>query len=239
MSVTSNQRTYRLTALVIVLLFAACVFQPQVSKADPSAAPAHYSAEEEADFEVYVEECFGNFEYVIHEIVSDGLHIDIIPIPPSEERDYYTLVTMGMGALRMAVPPEMEPFNRAEVAIRLPKDWKIDSEEEEWSWPADVLKTLARLPYEEDSWLGMYHDIDFVEPFSGNTKLCGVLLDFLDETEPPFVFQNGDAMIIFNVIPLYRSELDYLHGHDAPELLEKMTDAMIHGPVNINRNRVV
>ena len=30
--------------------------------------------------------------------------------PPSEERDYYTLVTMGMGAHRMNVPEELAEY---------------------------------------------------------------------------------------------------------------------------------
>ena len=81
-------------------------------------------------------------------------------MPPSEERDYYTLVTMGMGAHRMNVPEELAEYKleRAELAIALPADWKLDQEsmkDEKWYWPIRLLKSLARLPINCDSWLGM------------------------------------------------------------------------------------
>lgn len=54
-------------------------------------------------------ECF-------HEIVSPDIHIDVAIIEPTPERNYYTLVTMGMGAHRMSVPLSLEGenFDRAE-----------------------------------------------------------------------------------------------------------------------------
>ena len=50
--------------------------------------------------------------------------MDICVVPPSEERDYYTLVTMGMGAHRMNVPEELAEYKleRAELAIALPAE---------------------------------------------------------------------------------------------------------------------
>ena len=47
------------------------------------------------------EQYFGEVENVFHELVSPDIHVDICIVPPSEKRDYYTLVTMGMGAHRM------------------------------------------------------------------------------------------------------------------------------------------
>ena len=87
------------------------------------------------------------------------IHVDICVVPPSEERDYCTLVTMGMGAHRMNVPEELAEYKleRAELAIALPADWKLDQEsmkDEKWYWPIRLLKSLARLPIASDSWLG-------------------------------------------------------------------------------------
>ena len=77
---------------------------------------------------------------VFHELVSPDIHVDICIVPPAEERDYYTLVTMGMGAHRMNVPEELAEYKleRAELAIALPADWKLDQEsmkDEQWYWP--------------------------------------------------------------------------------------------------------
>ena len=76
------------------------------------------------------------------------IHVDICVVPPSEERDYCTLVTMGMGAHRMNVPEELAEYKleRAELAIALPADWKLDQEsmkDEKWYWPIRLLKVLG------------------------------------------------------------------------------------------------
>ena len=96
---------------------------------------------------------------MFHEIASPDIHVDICIVPPTEERDYYTLVTMGMGAHRMNVPEELAEYKleRAELAIALPADWKLDQEsmkDEKWYWPIRLLKSLARLPIGSDTWLG-------------------------------------------------------------------------------------
>ena len=186
-----------------------------------------------------IEEHFGSFPVVMHEIVSPDLHIDVLPVPPTGERNYYTLFTMGMGAYKMPVPSDYGRKNRAEMAIRLPADWDIRSGEEKWYWPIRVLKTLARMPYYEKSWLGLHHDVDFGDPFSSETKMCGVLLDIFDESVRPLRLENGDQLILYNVIPIYRSEMEYKVEHDAEALLEKMTEETIHGPIDPDRPSVV
>ena len=79
-------------------------------------------------YEEHIDKYFGKVENVFHELVSPDIHVDICIIPPAEERDYYTLVTMGMGARRMNVPDELAEYKleRAELAIALPANWKLD-----------------------------------------------------------------------------------------------------------------
>ena len=65
------------------------------------------------------------------------------------------MLTMGMGAHRMNVPEELAEYKleRAELAIALPPDWKLDEEslkDERWYWPIGLLKVLARLPISND-----------------------------------------------------------------------------------------
>ncbi|MFR4561141.1 MAG: suppressor of fused domain protein [Flavonifractor plautii] len=87
------------------------------------------------------------------------------------------LVTMGMNFHRMNVPEELAEYKleRAEAAIALPADWKLDQrsmKDEKWYWPIRLLKSLARLPINCDSWLGHGHTVENREPFADNTKLC-------------------------------------------------------------------
>ena len=143
--------------------------------------PEVYTEEEMEAVEGHIEQYFGKVENVFHELVSPDIHVDICVVPPSEERDYCTLVTMGMGAHRMNVPEELAEYKleRAELAIALPADWKLDQEsmkDEKWYWPIRLLKSLARLPIASDTWLGFGHTMDNKENFAENTKLCAAIL---------------------------------------------------------------
>ncbi len=203
------------------------------------ASPLLLSDEDMKRIDKTVSDHIGKFDTVLHEIVSPDLHIDVIPVPPSAERDYYTLVTMGMSGYRMPVPDGFGKMNRAELAIRLPKDWDVNSSEEKYYWPVRLLKMLARMPYLEKSWLGLYHDVDFGRPLTAGTELCAVILDVFDDDIEPLKLESGDEVIFFNVIPIYRSEMEYKLAEGAQALAEKMSDGLLHGPVDIHRGAVV
>ena len=65
--------------------------------------PELYTEEEMSAVEQHIQKTFGTFERVFHELVSPDIHVDICMVPPVEGRDYYTLVTMGMGAHQMCI----------------------------------------------------------------------------------------------------------------------------------------
>ena len=192
--------------------------------------PEVYTEEEMEAVEEHIEQYFGKFENVFHELVSPDIHVDICVVPPSEERDYYTLVTMGMGAHRMNVPEELAEYKleRAELAIALPADWKLVQEsmqDERWYWPIRLLKVLARLPIASDTWLGFGHTMDNKENFAENTKLCAAILTGPQSTEEGgevCTLPGGEEVNFYQVIPLYEDELDYKLEHDADALLDKM-----------------
>ena len=197
-----------------------------------------YSEKDIDLLENYITSKIGVYHEVIHEIASPDIHVDIIPVPPSVGQEYYTLVTMGMGAYKMKVPPDYakSKYNRAELAIRLPKDWDIQSDEEKWFWPIHVLKVLARMPLAEKSWLGYGHSIDFGSPFSNNTNFCGVLLDFLfNDDTIPLRLTNGDSVLMYNVIPIYKEEMEFKTANSADALFDRLGNAEKSAPINIQR----
>ena len=197
---------------------------------EETGVPEVYTEEEMEAVEGHIDQYFGNVENVFHELVSPDIHVDICVVPPSEERDYYTLVTMGMGAHRMNVPEELAEYKleRAELAITLPADWKLDQEsmkDEKWYWPIRLLKSLARLPINCDSWLGHGHTVENREPFAENTKLCTATLIGPQDTEDGSevcTLPGGEEVNFYQVIPLYEDELDYKLEHDVDALLNKM-----------------
>ena len=197
---------------------------------EETGVPEVYTEEEMEAVEGHIDQYFGNVENVFHELVSPDIHVDICVVPPSEERDYYTLVTMGMGAHRMNVPEELAEYKleRAELAIALPADWKLDQEsmkDEKWYWPIRLLKSLARLPIASDTWLGFGHTMDNEEDFAENTKLCAAILTGPQGTKDGSevcTLPGGEEVNFYQVIPLYEDELDYKLEHDVDALLNKM-----------------
>ena len=202
----------------------------EASQDEEPGSPEFYTEEEMETVEGHIQQYFGEFEHVFHELSSPDIHVDICVVPPSKERNYYTLVTMGMGAHRMNVPEELAEYKleRAELAIALPGNWKLKHEDlknERWYWPIRLLKTLARLPIASDTWLGFGHTMDHEEDFAKDTKLCAAILTGPQGTEEGSevcTLPGGEEVNFYQVIPLYRDELEYKLAHDADALLDKM-----------------
>lgn len=211
---------------------------PDGTKADAfwssrkNSEPEVYSEDEMSAIEQHIQSTFGAFDQVFHELDSPDIHVDICVVPPSERRNYYTLVTMGMGAHRMNVPKELAEYKleRAELAIALPPDWKLDKDsmqEQRWYWPVGLLKVLARLPISNDTWLGFGHTMDKQSPFAEDTELCAAILTGpqdmdLDTCGEVCILPGGEEVNFYQVLPLYREEMEYKLEHDADALLERL-----------------
>ena len=200
---------------------------------EESSGPEVYTIEEMEAVEEHIRKYFGEIGHVFHELVSPDIHVDICVVPPDREREYYTLVTMGMGARRMQVPEELAKYRleRAELAIALPPDWRLDEDsmkDERWYWPVRLLKVLARLPIQSDTWLGWGHTMDNQRPFAEDTKLCGAILGEPQNIQKEGFFchlPGGEEINFYQVIPLHREELEYKLEHNAEALLEKLEEA--------------
>ena len=211
---------------------------PDGTKADAfwssrkNSEPEVYSEDEMSAIEQHIQSTFGAFDQVLHELDSPDIHVDICVVPPSERRNYYTLVTMGMGAHRMNVPKELAEYKleRAELAIALPPDWKLDKDsmqEQRWYWPVGLLKVLARLPISNDTWLGFGHTMEKQSPFAEDTELCAAILTGLQDMDldtcgEVCILPGGEEVNFYQVLPLYREEMEYKLEHDADALLERL-----------------
>ncbi len=190
-------------------------------------APEMYSQEEMETVDSFVSQSFGEFNNVFHEIVSPDIHVDILFIPPAGDRNYYTLVTMGMGAHKMNVPPELAEYKleRAELLITLPTDWVIPEKDEKWYWPIRLLKSTARLPIACDTWLGWGHSVDNQGAYADNTEFCGALLiDPMVGESNTCTLPGGDPVNFYQLIPIYREEMEYKIEHGTDDLLKLMSD---------------
>lgn len=196
-------------------------------------APAVYSEEQLEALEAHIEKYFGSYENVFHELYSPDIHVDVIIIPPTPQRNWITLITEGMGAHSMHIPEELSSagVNRAELLICLPPDWNLNSNEEKDYWPIRLLKQLARLPIECDTWLGWGHTIDNQDPFDENTSLCSSMLISpvaYDEDAGVCELPDGEYVNFYQILPLYQEEMKFKQEYGAGTLLDCMVGAVGH-----------
>lgn len=190
---------------------------------------------EHADIEAisaHIERHVGRVQTVFHEIVSDELHIDVHHVKSSLFRRYEVLVTTGMSALPMSVPVDSNEPRFAEIVTILPKGWPVSSEafvDERNYWPIRLMKTLARLPHQGNTWLGFGHTMangqveQDMKPYAEGTGLCAVaILPPSTLGEEFWCMQRPGAPDVFfwAAVPLHRAELKFKLEHGIDPLLD-------------------
>ncbi len=92
-----------------------------------------------------------------------------------------------------------------------------------------------------DTWLGFGHTMDKQSPFAEDTELCAALLvgpqDVVWNGGEVCTLPSGEEVNFYQVIPLYRNEMEYKMEHDADALLKKM--AGISFVVNPTRQNAI
>ena len=117
-------------------------------------------------------------DLILHEVESDGMHIDLVHFFPSDKFPYHIYATIGMSAY----PMPQSTFKNMELIMLLPREWKTsmdDLKENKWWWPLKTLKDAARLPYWSDSFLDFTHTFSIDSgrtPFDETTKMCAALI---------------------------------------------------------------
>jgi len=197
----------------------------------------------------HVEKHIGVIDNVFHEIVSDLIHLDILIVNPTKERNYYTLVTCGMSNLPMNVPEGAENFKFAELMLCLPSNWNLSQESiniEENYWPIRWLKELARLPHEYETWLYHAHTVpngDPAQPFASNTSFSGMILalpTIVEDVNSFFTLRlpNDTEVHFFSLIPLFKEEMDLKLKSGAEALFEKLEKSGVNEMIDITRKNV-
>jgi len=181
----------------------------------------------------HMERHLGEEGDVFHELVSDIVHIDLLRNGPTDEFPFQTVMTCGMSERPMTTPPELPEWRYGELMLRLPPEWPMEKaafEDESHYWPLRLLKQLARLPHEYDTWLGYGHTVpngDPPEPYAPNTELSGAVL--LPPVLGPDGFERveaaGRAINVFAVIPLYAGEMDLKLDEGSDELIDRLDAA--------------
>ena len=224
----------------------------------PSGAPIYRHEDRERDFKLasgdeetidaitaHIEEHIGE-----NELISDLVHIDVHQVPPSKERPFWTLVTSGMSDKPMTVPEGAEDFAFAELMICLPPEWPVrqeDFNDENNYWPVRLLKVLARLPHEFETWLGPGHTVpnggeDPVPYADNNQFVCALMLSpclVLPSEVAVLELPDGRKINFYAVWPMHQSEVDLKLQRGFDALLDHFQKHQVTELVDLNRPAVV
>jgi len=136
---------------------------------------------------------------VYSDMFRNGVHIYVFPPSKQLNRNYYTLVTMGMSGTRMKVPPDIENaehYAHAELMCYLPPSWKLptmltgkplsgaketdglagleaeDDSKNVSSWPFEMLRSLAGYVMDTGAWFGEGHGIPRIIDQGDGSHVC-------------------------------------------------------------------
>lgn len=209
--------------------------------------PAFGDADHIRLIESHIANHLGEPATVFHELVSDLVHLDVHIVPPRPNRNFYTLVTTGMSARSMTVPPGREELSYSELLISLPPGWKLEEEslkDERNYWPIRLLKMLARLPHQYNTWLGDAHTVPNGDParqYAPNAAFCGAMIapPILVPAEFRALTVSPEMKIYFrSVLPLYREEMELKLKQGAEELFDRFDKHRVCELVDLKRKNV-
>jgi hypothetical protein len=199
------------------------------------------------EISAHIETHLGPIATVMHEVLSDTVHIDVHVVKPTEEFPFIRLVTSGMSDLPMTTPDDPDVPRYVELLMTLPADWRLDQEsfkDETWYWPVRLLKTLARLPHKYQTWLGWGHTVpngNPPEPYASNTKLCGVIVNpsaTVPEGFHELDVPNRKRIVFYSAIPIYETEMNLKLRLGSEELIGLFNRKGVADVVDIARKDV-
>jgi uncharacterized protein len=194
-----------------------------LSKGAPEFTPegVEIPEDEEDEVKLHVEDHFGEVnEAALTEIVG-GLQVMVSPA--DEHFPYLTLVTNGISRSALNVPPGAEEYQYAELVMHLPPDWPLDDAslaDSRYMWPIDLLRSIAHLPEEMDTWYGdapiVVVNGDPPEPYHPSVEFTSTMLA-RDTSMPPLERSDGTIVHFYTLTTLYDQERKYelKHGWQA------------------------
>jgi Suppressor of fused protein (SUFU) len=173
----------------------------------------------------HCERFLGPCPAVLHELVSDVVHLDLYPHEPAPDRPWTTLRTGGVSDLATGPPAEMASFQHVELLTYLPPTWDL-SRRDSW-WPGRMLKEIGRYVHQERTWLGPGHTLSLEggdERDVAGSRFAGAML--LPPDCEPEAFDRleiaGVPVRFLWMVPLTAAEIDFKLSHGSEDLLDLM-----------------
>ncbi len=176
--------------------------------------------------EKHYKKFFGTMsDNVMHSTDAHEVHVDIYQFEPSRKRPYWTLITGGMSDKRQNIPQDVDWASpRTEILTYV---------EEPYERIFAVLKLLAEMPFEEESYMHWFHTISVGEPVTERqTELtCAFLVPpFFEKPKFDSLQIGRDKVDFLMMVPITMQERHYAKENGPEALLEVFEQANL-GPV--------
>ena len=174
--------------------------------------PFNYLGEDLSKINSYIKRNYGKSNRDIHELTSKYVHTDVYPIPESDEKPFFTLVSVGMGSQDMLFAQDDKAA--AELVLYLSRS---PSGEELLKRYASFLVHMTKFPFANLTFFAEGHTFEFSEedkklfPYDGfvfrqsRTKqgknTAKVYLPDIDRT-----------VLFYDLIPVFQDEFELIHN---------------------------
>ena len=114
-------------------------------------------------------------------------------------------------------------------------------ENEENYWPIRLMKSIARLPHEYETWIGPGHTIpngDPPAPYADNTPFsCALILYPVSVSEEfhKLKLEDGRTIRFYCILPLYPEETDLKLARGTDELLQRFDKHDVRDIIGLQR----
>lgn len=194
-----------------------------------------YTKKETLAIRNHIETYYGAIDKIMYGVVSEGIYMNLALILPTEEKKYYQIVTIGMGAYQMELPEEKVERdgedNRIELMLTLPEDWNFSSKEEKDIWSLRWMEILAMIPIKQNTWLGWGSSITNSEEerlsSEENIKFSGIVLSVpngIQEGGEVCTFSDGTSVHFYQMLPVYKEEMEFKLKNGFIELLKRFVE---------------
>jgi hypothetical protein len=159
--------------------------------------------------------------------------------------DPVVLFTTGMSDYPNNVPPGMEAYTYTELLIRLPSDWPTDNRilKPKYYWPVQWLKQIARLPRENNTWIGdrltIVSNEEPPKPLAKNLKMTCMMVLREPNLLNPILMNDGRKVLLYSLTPLYTEERDFERQKGMAALLAQFDKHKVSQVVDVNRANTV
>ena len=200
--------------------------------------------EEKPSYMNHLERSLGEFENIYKQVIPTDPPIDILSF---QGERFNALVTNGMRYVPMNVPDYLKGNAYAELVMFVDKSFDLSDEgilKEENNWLLQSIRDLAMYPRLNNSYLCWGHIVGNGEeriPYYEGTSLCGMLVypPVVQDDMKFYTFKEGEkTTYIYNVMPLYTEEIDFILKHSGDAYFARIKELGISQIITKNRPNV-